>query len=297
MFDWLIHVVWAVPALAQTAVPAASDAVNQMTVDFIRGCLDIKSTAEQCIQLSHLPDATTLINQCKLIGMDANQCLSATQAQVSLPAAGVAQSVVPVVTATVPSVPVVVSPPAAPVSPSSDGSTLALAIGPVVEGLLTLAAAAITAGVPIALTWARQHLRLMQDAVLAEQIAGAATRGAGLAAEYLRTAASEGRVLTVDVKRTAVAVGVQYMLNSYPDAIAKLKVSPDHRADMVIGELGKQAIPTLPSEQAVPINPPASPPSDPPPISSPAGSTAAASSLVASLPSSAPDWPIAPRAA
>jgi hypothetical protein len=287
MIDWLIHAVWAAPALAQTAQAAAQsipDAVNQLSIDFVRGCLDLKSTAEQCVQLGHLPDPSALIDHCKSVGMDAGQCLAASQAQTG-PAVTTAASAAPVATAaaapavaTAPVVPMVVSPPAAPVSPSSSASTLSLVIGPVVEWLLSLAAAVVTAGVPIALTWARQHLKLMQDAVLAEQIAGAATRGAGLASEYLQTAATNDRDLTIDVKRSAVSAGVQYVLKSFPDAIAKLGASPDHIASMVIGELGKQTASALPIEQIAPVDPPA------PPSAAPS-------------PGPASDWPVAPTTA
>jgi hypothetical protein len=118
----------------------------------------------------------------------------------------------------------------------------------------------------------------MQDAVLAEQIAGAATRGAGLASEYLQTAATNDRDLTIDVKRSAVSVGVQYVLKSFPDAIAKLGASPDHIASMVIGELGKQTASALPIEQIAPVDPPA------PPSAAPS-------------PGPASDWPVAPTTA
>lgn len=282
MIDWLIHAALAGPVLAQVAVSATQsvpDAVNQLGVDFIARCLDLQSTAEQCIKLSMLPDPTTLIAHCKSAGMNASQCLDFSQAQATggsvAASAPLAAASVPVVAAppVVATAPVVASPPVVSAGSASSGDSVSLTMGPVVEWLLSIAAFVITTGVPIALTWARQHLRLMQDAVLAEQIAGAATRGAGLAAEYLQTAAVTGRGLSVDVKRSAVSLGVQYVLKSFPDAIAKLGASPDHIANMVIGELGKSTAPAMPIEQTVPTDLTPSP-----------SATASA------------DWPVAPAA-
>ena len=77
----------------------------------------------------------------------------------------------------------------------------------------------------------------MQDATLSRAIGDCVGRAAGLTYQMLATAG--GSVGSVTLTNAAVAQGVEYVMQSMPDAIKRLGVTPDHVGAMVTAELGK----------------------------------------------------------
>ena len=126
-------------------------------------------------------------------------------------------------------------------------------LSPLAAVLLPFVQAAVLAAVPLLLVWLRQHLTLMQDATLARAVAECVSRGAGLT--YQMLAAAGGSVGSVTLTNAAVAHGVQYVMQSMPDALKRLGVTPDHVGAMVTAELGK----LLAVDPNVSITPPVNP--------------------------------------
>ena len=126
-------------------------------------------------------------------------------------------------------------------------------LSPLAAALLPLVQAAVLAAVPLLLVWLRQHMVLMQDATLSGSIADCVGRGAGLTYQMLATAG--GSVGSVALTNSAVAHGVQYVMQSMPDALKRLGVTPDHVGAMVTAELGK----LLAADPNVSIAPPVAP--------------------------------------
>ena len=112
-------------------------------------------------------------------------------------------------------------------------------LSPLAAVLLPLVQAALFAAVPPLLVWLRQHLALMQDVTLSRAITDCVGRGAGLTYQML----------------AAVAHGVRYVMQSVPDALKRLGVTPDHVGAMVTAELGK----LLAIDPSVSIAPPVAP--------------------------------------
>jgi hypothetical protein len=97
--------------------------------------------------------------------------------------------------------------------------------------------AALLAAVPLSLAWLCEHLTLMQDATLSRAIADCVGRGARLT--YQMLAAAGGSVGSVTLTNAAVAHGVQDVMQSMPDALQRLGVTPNHVGAIVTAELGK----------------------------------------------------------
>ena len=133
--------------------------------------------------------------------------------------------------------------------------------------LLRLVQAAELAAVPLLLAWLRQHLTLMQGATLVRTVTDFVSRSAGLTYQVLASAC--GSVGSVTLTNTAVAHGLQYVMQSMPDALKRLGVTPDHVGTMVTAELGK----LLAVDPNVSIAPPVSPAS---PTASPTAAAQAA---------------------
>lgn len=130
-------------------------------------------------------------------------------------------------------------------------------LSPLAAVLLPLVQAALLAAVPLLLAWLRQHLTLMQDAALARAVADCVGRGAGLTYHMLATAG--GSVGSVTLTNAAVAHGVQYVMQSMPDALKRLGVTPDHVGAMVTAELGKLLVVDPNISIAAPVNPASAP--------------------------------------
>lgn len=126
-------------------------------------------------------------------------------------------------------------------------------LSPLAAALLPLVQAAVLAAVPLLLVWLRQHLVLMQNATLSSAIADCVGRGAGLT--YQMLAAAGGSVGSVTLTNAAVAHGVEYVMQSMPDALQRLGITPDHVGAMVTAELGK----LLAVDPNVSIAPPVAP--------------------------------------
>ena len=74
-------------------------------------------------------------------------------------------------------------------------------------------------------------------------------------------ASAGGSVGNVTLTNAAVAHGMQYIMQSMPDALQRLGVTPDHVGEMVTAELGK----LLAVDPNVSIAPPVSPAGAPAP--------------------------------
>jgi hypothetical protein len=107
----------------------------------------------------------------------------------------------------------------------------------VVDYVGAAALATVTASIPVVLQWGAKHVAFLRDRQLSDAIAAAATRGAGLA--YTLLLAAGEAAARPQVQNAAVSAGLEYVLNSFPDAITAKGVTPDHIASMVAGELGK----------------------------------------------------------
>lgn len=108
---------------------------------------------------------------------------------------------------------------------------------PALQGVAMLAASVITAATPIGVAMLRGWLATKISAQQADAIAGAASRGAGLAYEHLVRAG--GGVHHAEIANVALAKGANYVLAAFPDAIARLGVTPERVHAMVTAELGK----------------------------------------------------------
>ena len=109
------------------------------------------------------------------------------------------------------------------------------------------------AAVPLLQVWLRLHLALMQDTTPSRAIAGCVGRRAGLT--YQMLAAAGGSVGGGTLTKAAAAHGVQYVMQSMPDALKRLGVTPDHVGAMVTAELVK----LLAIDPSISIAPPVTP--------------------------------------
>jgi hypothetical protein len=107
---------------------------------------------------------------------------------------------------------------------------------PLIQALASLLVAVLVAAVPIALRafLALVHLRLTDSQIAA--VKDAAQQGANVAYGVLvEQGASVGRM---DVRNAAVAIGVNHVLASVPDALAAAGITPAHVSEMVTARFG-----------------------------------------------------------
>lgn len=161
-----------------------------------------------------------------------------------------------------------------PAAPATDTS---VSIAWLSDFFLMVATTVITGAVPIALAWLRTHLRVMRSATLQSLVADEASRGAGIAVNFLQTEAA--RYQTVNPRAMAAAIGLRHVMTTLPDVLKELGVTPTTVANQILGEMGKLlADPTHPAvlvdpgahvPDLAPVAPPA-PPAPPPPPAPPA---------------------------
>ena len=107
----------------------------------------------------------------------------------------------------------------------------------IVNALMGLAAAAVTAAIPIIVPYVIKHLGIANDAALTAKLDMAATAAAGEA--YNFALAHEGGLKSVAVKNGALATGVAYLTANMPDTLKQLGITPDKVQLMVSARLGK----------------------------------------------------------
>lgn len=95
--------------------------------------------------------------------------------------------------------------------------------------LINLASILITACVPIVMVWLSNHVALSKNVMLNQLISGAVARAAGIAMSPQ----------VVINGSSGIQAGVQYVVSSFPDAIAALGITPEKITTMITGEMGK----------------------------------------------------------
>lgn len=115
-------------------------------------------------------------------------------------------------------------------------------ISGVMPVLVSIASASITAAIPVAMIWLNQHLALSKNAILNSMVSAAVARGAGIANGYMN---GLNTVADSTIHEKAIAVGVNYVYNSFPDALTDLGVTSEHVTQMVTAEVGKLSTPAI----------------------------------------------------
>lgn len=107
---------------------------------------------------------------------------------------------------------------------------------PLVQALAALALAAASAATPFIAPVLRRYLHIQLSATQAAAIQSAADAGAKAAYGYIATTGASYR--TDVIRNAALAIGVQHVMASTPDAIAALGLTPDHVQRMVEARFG-----------------------------------------------------------
>ncbi len=110
-------------------------------------------------------------------------------------------------------------------------------ITPIRDMLLSAASLLITGMVGIALAWMRKHLSIMQDVGMNASITNSAQRLGALLASDLQAAGKH--ISTIDLHNPAVAALATSLISSYPEFSAKLGLTPDKAANIILGEAAK----------------------------------------------------------
>lgn len=106
----------------------------------------------------------------------------------------------------------------------------------IANALLSLAAAAVIAAIPIVVPAMLKRFGIANDASLTGKVTAAADAAAGEAYSYALS--HEGGLANVAVHNDALAVGTQYVVSRFPDAMASLGLTPDNIGAMVKARLG-----------------------------------------------------------
>ncbi len=102
--------------------------------------------------------------------------------------------------------------------------------------LLSLAAAAVTAAIPILIPFVLKRLNIANDADLTNKLELALNAAAGGAYKY--AASHEGGLSNVAVSNGALASATTYVVSNLPDTLKTLGVTPDKVTEMVSKRLG-----------------------------------------------------------
>jgi hypothetical protein len=114
--------------------------------------------------------------------------------------------------------------------------------------LISLASILITAMVGFGLNWMRSHLAFMKNIAMNQEVTASAEGFGALLVQQLK---QQGIPATIDVHNPQVAAIAQKVLNNYPDYVAKLGMTPDKIATLVL----KGAAKVLPPTDPVPTKP------------------------------------------
>lgn len=108
---------------------------------------------------------------------------------------------------------------------------------PLLEWLLSLAAACISAAIPILVTALLRKWNLDKEQSLVQSVTAAASRAAGLGYNWLLT---ETRGMApVELKNEAIRRGAEYVQQRLPDYTRQLGLTEEAIRRIVEGELGK----------------------------------------------------------
>ena len=107
---------------------------------------------------------------------------------------------------------------------------------PLVQALAALALAAVSAATPFIAPLLRRYLHIQLSATQAGAVQSAADAGAKAAYGYI--AASGMSYRTDLIRNAAIAIGVQHVMASTPDAINALGLTPDQVHRMVEARFG-----------------------------------------------------------
>ncbi len=113
---------------------------------------------------------------------------------------------------------------------------MTLDLTPVIQALATLVLAVVVPTIPYAVVLIQRHTGIKLTDQQTAAITGAADQGANLAYGWLVTQAAS--VAQVPMKNVALAVGVNHVLASVPDALKAIGITPDHVSAMVEARLG-----------------------------------------------------------
>jgi hypothetical protein len=113
---------------------------------------------------------------------------------------------------------------------------MSIDLTPLVQALAALALSAIISATPYLAPLLRRYLGIRLTATQAAAIQSAADAGAQAAYGYIATGASS--YLNPTMRSAALAIGVQHVIASTPDALAALGVTDDHVRRMVEARFG-----------------------------------------------------------
>ena len=120
---------------------------------------------------------------------------------------------------------------------------MTLDLSPIVQALVSAMALAITAAVPVAMTWLFQHLKISKDSLAATTINTAVTAVSQAAISTMTKAVPTGPI-DLTVKASAIATAVDNLSPGTLAAMALRGVSKALVAQRVDGEITKALAPT-----------------------------------------------------
>lgn len=120
-------------------------------------------------------------------------------------------------------------------------SSIQIALAPLQSWAISFLMAFIAGLATLAFAYAKSHWKFMQSVSMQERVLDAASRGAGIANDFLQSQAALHP--TIDLKPTAIALGVKHVIDSYPDYQKQLGLDPDKIANIIVGELGQLLTP------------------------------------------------------
>jgi hypothetical protein len=107
---------------------------------------------------------------------------------------------------------------------------------PLVQALAALALASLSAATPYFVPLLVRYLHIRLTSIQASAIQNAADVGAQAAYGYIATNAANYHDVTI--RNAALAKGVQHVMDSTPDALTALGITPDHVKQMVEARFG-----------------------------------------------------------
>ena len=119
---------------------------------------------------------------------------------------------------------------------------MTLDLSPIVQALVSAMALAITAAVPVAMTWLFQHLKISKDSIAATTINTAVTAVSQAAISTMTKAVPTGPI-DLTVKASAIARAVDNLSPGTLAAMALRGVSKELVAQRVDGEITKALAP------------------------------------------------------
>lgn len=117
------------------------------------------------------------------------------------------------------------------------GAASFIDIKPLMEWLLSLAAACVSAAIPILVTALLKKWNLDKEQALVHSVTAAASRAAGLGYNWLLTEARG--IPPIEMKNQAISRGADYVLQRLPGYTKQLGLTHEAIARIVEGELGK----------------------------------------------------------